>query len=79
MEEKKNDVEKMTDQVFASLAELTKFLWSGLAWSFVLALLWKFSGVNKVFNLPDLDFAKMLAIYFIVNILIPIRLLKREK
>ena len=75
----KNDIEKETDKIFSSLAGLMKFLWSGIAWSFALALLWKLSGIYRIFNLPELGFAEMLAIYFGVNILIPIRLLKREK
>lgn len=75
----KNEIEKATDNIVNSIWKGLKFCWTGAILSFVFCFLWKFTNVYNVFGLPELDYFQALAIYFIINILFPIRLLKGGK
>lgn len=74
----KNEVEKTIDSITYRIWKYCKFFWTGAVLSFIMCFLWKFTNVYKVFGLPELDYFQALAIYFIINILFPIRLLKEK-
>lgn len=71
-----NEVEKSVDKATNALFEFLKFIWSGIIISFFIALLWDFTGFNKILNLPTIDFFQAMGMYFIIQFLFPIRLLK---
>lgn len=71
-----NEVEKSVDKATNAVLEFIKFIWSGIVISFFICLLWNFTGVNEIFNLPTINFFQGMGMYFIINFLFPIRLLK---
>lgn len=74
----KNEIEKVTDNIVNSIWKGLKFCYTGAILSFIFCFFWKFTSVYKVFGLPEIDYFQALAIYFIINILFPIRLLKEK-